>query len=198
MLVALASNSASAASLCPSAHLEPTLNYGRAIGNADIIAVNLDNGRRKDSEELAFQYIEYQSPDLGFDKVFAVHVLRDPEAKIGRIILARLKAGKPVLAEKRLSEKTVALAVAIATPAVLATRFRDPTCEVLYTDGHIIQAAVHVDLRGVVGGEAYSPIPGTSAGRLEVLGRALRAVALGELAESTLEAALKEKGVLQP
>jgi len=49
-----------------------------------------------------------------------------------------------------------------------------------------------------IGGTAYAPIAGTPAGHLGVLGRALRAVATGELAESELEKALREKGIVKP
>jgi hypothetical protein len=198
ILAALASSYASASTQCPAAHLEPTLNYGRAFGNSEIITVNVDTGPRNDNEDLAFQYFEYQSPDPGFQRVFSVHVLHDPVAKTGRVILARLKDGKPVLAEMRLSEKTIERAVAVATPGILATRFRDPPCKIVYTDGYLIQAGVEANQIGFVGGEAFAPLPGTSAHRLEVLGRALRAIALGELSESKLEIALKEVAATKP
>ena len=200
LLLAFATPSALALSTCPSAHLEPTLNYGRGFGNPEKITIHFDTGSRSSDEDLAFQYFEFQSSDPGYARVYAVHVLQNEDTKKGRVFLARIKDGIPVTAEMPLSEKTVDLVIAIATPVVLATRFKNPPCTVLYTDGYVIQVGVEpkVGSRGFIGGEANIPIPGTPVHQLQLLGRALRAVALGELPESKLEGTLKEQGVIKP
>lgn len=200
----LGAPSAQARSHCPSFHLEPTAVYGRAFGNPDqvmSVTVNVDVGPLADDVAPIFAYFEYQTRDGDFAPVYGVHVLQDGATQQARVYLARLKEGKPVLAQRALLPKTVDLILATATPAVRATRFRGPVCDALYTGGHVIQVGVAWRRLGdadVIAGEAFVPRPGTPVYQLQVLGRSLRAIALGELPESKLESMVQAAAVGTP
>lgn len=187
---------------CPATHLEPSTNYGRAFGTPEKVTTDIDPGPGADDEDIAFQYFEYQSRESrepGFSPVFAVHVFHDAQAAKARVVLGRLKEGKPVLVQAPLNKKTVELIKAIAAPIVRATRYRETPCPAMYLDGYVIQAGV--DWRAgdtdanFIGGEAYAPQPGSPAHKLQVLGRALRAIASNKMAEADLDSFLREKGI---
>jgi hypothetical protein len=190
--------------MCPSSHLQPTINYGHAFGNPVKVTTEVDFGPLLEDEELAFQYFEYQSRysrEAGYQNMFAVHVLRDLTAKKARVFVAWLNDGKPMLVQAPLSLKSVGLVTAVAVPIVHATRFPLAACDVEYLDGYVIQVGVARRsglANNFLGGEVYAPIPGTPVHQLEVLGRALQAIATGKLAESALETLLREKGIIKP
>jgi len=193
-----------AGAACPSSHLEPTLDYGRAFGNPVSITTGIDIGPDFHNEEAIFQYVEYQSRDSrdpGYSPVFAIHVFQNEVTRNARLVVGRLKAGKPVLLQMPLSASTVELISTIASPLVRDTHYPKSPCPALYLDGWVIDVGVRWRSENEVkfiGGTAYAPIAGTPAGHLGVLGRALRAVATGELAESELQKALREKGIVKP
>ena len=47
--------------MCPSSHLQPTINYGHAFGNPVKATTEVDLGPLLEDEELVFQYFGYQS-----------------------------------------------------------------------------------------------------------------------------------------
>lgn len=189
---------------CPSSHLEPTLNYGHAFGNPVKITTDIDIGQGFRGEEAIFTYVEYlsrESRETGYSPVFAVHVFRDELTKNARVVEGRLKADKPILVQAPLSAQTAELVIAIAAPIVRDTHYPESPCPAFYLDGYVIDVGVNWRTgqdANFIGGSAYSPIEGTPAGHLQVLGHALRAIATGKLAESKLETALREKGIVVP
>jgi len=189
---------------CPSSHLEPTLNYGHAFGNPGKITTEIDLGPGFRNEEALFAYVEYQSRESrepGYSPVFSVHIFRNELTKNARIVEGRLKAGKPILVQAPLSTQTVELVTAIAAPIVRATHYPMSSCPGFYLDGFVIDVGVNWRTEtdaNFIGGTAYSPLEGTPAGHLRILGLTLRAIATGKVAESALEKTLREQGVLLP
>lgn len=187
---------------CPVDHLEPTTAYGSSFGNPARATTDADLGHLSWEEEFEFQYFEYQSRDEPqFQRVFAIHVLVNTEAKTARVFLVRLrKDGEPVRKEAALSLQAVALIKAIATPVLRNTRYRTSLCPVVYTDGHVIQAGVawrgNDSTARFLGGEAFAPIPGSPAARVESLGRGLRKLAAGELSEAGFGKWLRDAGAV--
>jgi hypothetical protein len=185
---------------CPSSHLEPTLRFGRAFGNPVKATTDVDVGPLGEDEEWVFQYFEYQSRESrepGYASMFGVHVLRDSTAKTARVFVARLKDGKPVLVQAPLSMKATAAVIAMAWPIVHDTHYRKVACDAEYLDGHVIQVGVAGRSgwsSSFIGGEAYGPIQGTPVYQLQLLGRALKSIATGTMAESGLKSVLGETG----
>lgn len=183
--------SQNAYALCPSSHLEPTVSYGSAFGSPEKITTAANFGLLSGNDELVFQYFEYQSRDLdGYDPVFGIHILYNPATKSARVFFGRIKGGNPIWLHASLSLRTVETIVAIAAPIIRNTRYRQVACDVVYTDGHLIQAGVNwqsVNTYQFIGGEAFAPLPGSEAARLQSLGHALRALATGKMRESEVE-----------
>jgi hypothetical protein len=178
-----------ALAVCPGAHLQPSVNFGRAFGTPEKVTVEVDVGRARRYDDVLFQYFEYQSKEVGYARVFGVHVLRDSTTNQARVFLARLKDKKPVLNQALLTPKAVETVLAIAAPIVRDTHYRHRPCEAMYLDGHVIQVGVDWQSgadHGYIAGEAFAPIAGTPAAQLQTLGRTLRAIAEGKMTESDL------------
>jgi hypothetical protein len=175
--------------VCPGAHLQPSVNFGRAFGTPEKATVAVDFGPARRYDDVLFQYFEYQSKEPGYARVFGVHVLRDSTTQQARVFLARLKDMKLVLVQAPLTATAVETILAIAAPIVRDTHYRQTPCEAMYLDGYVIQVGVDWQSgadHDYIAGEAFAPIRGTPAAQLQTLGRTLRAIAEGTMTESDL------------
>jgi hypothetical protein len=171
-------STAALAASCPSSHFEPTTYYGQAF--FDSRPVTEYDMARKD-EDFAFQYIEYQTFEEGYEPVYTVSLLRN-EAGQFRVALVRAKSpsrkgGQPkASASSRDISPSLGKRISSAAALVLLrTHYPDKPCELAWLDGYSVQAmAPRVDGYGDLVGEVYSPPSGTEAASIVALGQALR------------------------
>jgi hypothetical protein len=186
-------SSTAQAAACPSPHFEPTTYYGQAFFDSrPVTGYDLT----KKDEDYAFQYIEYQTFEEGYEPVYTVSLLRN-EAGHFRVALVRAKnplkkGGEPkTSATSRDISATLGERISNAAASILLrTRYPDNPCELAWLDGYSVQAmAPRVEGYGDLVGEVYSPPSGTEAASIVTLGRTLRSFVEQAVSETEVESA---------
>lgn len=173
---AIGTFSASAIAACPTNHFEPSFNLGAYFPGSDkILAEQLS---AEPDAELALMYVEFGRRDPEFGSVYMISIVRYGLNGAGNLLLNRIKDGKPVSRQVRMSASKVRAIIEEVTPALLKTRYSPTECNVHYTHGVYSQMAVEHPGRGLIGGEVFSPIEDSEAGKVVAIGRKLKERAL--------------------
>lgn len=173
---AIGTFSASAIAACPRNHFEPSFNLGAYFPGSDkILAEQMSAGH---DAELALMYVEFGRRDPEFGSTYMVSIVRYGLQGAGTLLLNQIKDGKPVSRQVRMSASEVRGIIEEVTPTLLKTRYSPSECAVHYTHGVYSQMAVEHPGRGLVGGEVFSPIEDSEAGKVVAIGRKLKERAL--------------------
>jgi len=168
--------SASAIAACPTNHFEPTFDLGGHFPGSDrILAAQLSAAP---DAELALMFVEFGRRDPEFGSVYMVSVVRQGLHGDGTLFLNRIKDGNPVSHHVRMSAAEVRTTIEEVAPTLLKTHYSQTECPVHYTHGIYSQMAVEYPGRGLVGGQVFSPMETSEAGKIVAIGRKLKERAL--------------------
>ena len=193
LLLVLASGAASATSYCPLAHFQPPDVYGSAFGDARAVTEHRIGIRAE--EDLALQYLEYQSHESGYSPVFALTVLRSASGS-SRAVLVREKTSRhgkrtPVMTTRDLPDGWSGRASRATARLLHATRYPETMCEsISHTAGATVQVMAPARGYGLFVGEVFAPPPGSPPAAVVAFGRALRGFVEGERTRDEVEVAL--------
>lgn len=168
--------SLSALAACPTSHFEPSVELGSYFpGSEKILAEQLS---ASPDAELALVYVELSARDPELGPAYLLTVVRQGLHGDGMLFLNWLKNGKPVSRQVRMSADQVRTVIAEVTPILLGTRYSNKECTVRYTHGVYAQMAVENPERGLIGGQVFTPMEDSEAGRALAIGRMLKKRAL--------------------
>jgi hypothetical protein len=168
--------SASAIAACPTNHFEPSFDIGGNFPGSDrILSAQLSAAP---DAELALIFVEFGRRDPEFGSVYMVSLVRQGLHGGGTLFLSRIKDGKPISHHVRMSADEVRTTIEEVTPTLLKTHYSPTECPVHYTHGIYSQLAVEHPGRGLIGGQVFSPMEDSEAGKVVAIGRKLKERAL--------------------
>lgn len=148
---------------------------------------NADLGKLGEDEEFVFQLFYFgranDSSNLG---IYGLQLLRNEKSGAGRLFLTARMRPTRIAA---LSPASVSKILSVAEPVVADTHYRSRHCDVPWVDGYIVSVASGSSSRPAElrGGEAYSPVSGSPADRLVLLGYLMYSIVAGNRVEGELD-----------
>lgn len=169
-----------AQAVCPSAHFEPTLDFGSAFGAPVSLSMTHPSELwflNNDATQV-FVYFEYQTPELGFSPVYSISLWRRESDGEGLLVLRRLQGENLVVGQTKISAAEVKEVLSTLTPILQNTRYATQGCSSHFLDGYLVQMGVASSTAraygDLIGGQAYSPDPKSDAGKAVAIARSLK------------------------